>query len=134
MLNWIGRIILLAVAACFIGFTIVPFINNIQALNAIGWNYNAEFGSLLYAVFIVNGLTLLAAIPAAIAGLTGKGGFWLFLVSVVLIGGMVYLCILYAQNGLFADWQSILEVVKGFALPIAYVVGNILIMVSKGKK
>lgn len=131
MLNWVGRIILLAVGGCLVAFSIYPLINDIQALNAIGWNVTTSEGQFLLIGFIINAVTILAAAPAIIAGLTGKGGFWLFLVSALLLAGMIYLVIVGAQAGALNSWEAILEIIKGFALPLAYIAGNILVMFAK---
>lgn len=125
----LGRIILLIVGGCLIGLAVPNIIDAVKVLNAAHWNLIVADSNVWsnFATLVVQGFSALFGLVAVVAFIRGKGSFWLFIFSLVMIAGVVWYFVMAYKAGTLGDWKNILKIASGFILPIGYFVGNILV-------
>lgn len=125
----IGRIILLVVAIILIANAVQMIINNCNLLSQSGWGDFSSYPEkmLNLSAIVSQSVNALFGLVAIIAAIRGKSSFWLFIFSLVMIGGVIWYFISANNAGTLGDFKHILETIIGFALPISYFVGSIFI-------
>ena len=129
MIRTIGRIILAVVAAFLLISGIPALLNAWQAIQGITlesiWQDSellAKFTTLLSAAW-----GCLLGLVAALAALFGRAGLWLTIFALIQIGIVIWNFYSMKQAGTLGDWKNILMTLVGFASPIGYFIGSIMI-------
>lgn len=125
----IGRIMLLVVGIILIAMGIPSIIKNVNLLNAAGWDqFWADPVKMNYfLIFITSSANVLFGLDAVIVCLRGRGSFWLFIYTLIMIGGVIWYFVRAFKAGTLGDWKEILRTIFGFALPICYFLGSLFI-------
>ena len=129
-----GRIILLVVGALLLYSGITSIISGVQTINAAGWSVAIFTDQTLLSAFIkiiVYGFDALMGLTAVFAGLKGHSFFWLTIFSLLMIAGVIVYFVQGYNAKTLGDWKNILNIVAGFALPILYFVGALLVRAPK---
>ncbi len=132
-LNAIGRILLIVAAIMLLSSGIPSLITVINQINAKGWNtLFADLNDLsLFSSLCSAGWSCLLGGAAALSALFGRASFGLSLFALIQIGIVVWSVISLQRAGKLSDWQSILNVIVGFAGPIIYFLGAFFIRFRK---
>jgi hypothetical protein len=129
-----GRIILLVVGALLLYSGITGVISGVTAINAVGWSVAIFTDQSLLSEFIkiiVYGFDALMGLTAVFAGLKGHSSFWLTIFSLLMIAGVIVYFVQGYKANTLGDWKNILNIVAGFALPICYFIGSLLVRAPK---
>lgn len=126
----IGRILLFLVGAILIVNAVPMIIENWNLLNQNGWgDFSSYPDKMVYLSAIVGqSINVLFGLVALIAALRGKSSFWLFIFSLIMIGGVIWYFISTKNAGTLGDFKNIVEIIIGFALPIGYFLGSLFII------
>ena len=127
----IGRILLFLVGVILIANAVPMIIKNWNLLSQHGWgDFSSYPDKMVYLSAIVGqSINVLFGLVAIIAVLRGKSSFWLFVCSLIMIGGVIWYFISAKNAGILEDFKNIVEIIIGFALPIGYFLGSFFIMV-----
>lgn len=125
----VGRILLFVVGAILIVNAIPMIVNNWNLLNQSGWGDFSSYPDkmLNLSAIISQSINALFGFVAIIAAIRGKSSFWLFIFSIIMIGGVIWYFISAKNAGALGDFQNIIETVIGFALPIGYFLGSVFV-------
>lgn len=136
MLKGLGRILLLIVSGLMIGFSIPVIINNVNYLNTAGWQeaLTTELGIAALAGIIAAVINIIVALPALLAAIKGRIGFWGFIFAVLLGAGVVVQFITANNAGLLSDPNNIWSIILGCIYPILYALGTLFLIIGKAVK
>ena len=126
----IGRSILGITGVLMAVRGIPNLIQSINSLNGINWTITWALNdpSLnLLMTFIGAILFLIAALSALIGCIAGRKSFKLALSAIILIIPVVIALVGVIQAGTPFSWQLFWDFLGGFALPIAYFIGFLLV-------
>ena len=128
MLRAIGRILLLVVGIALIAFAVPTLIEDYKLVstNGLDFNYILSHPELLSSLLsqLVN---LSFGVTAVFAALTGKSSIKLAFASIIMIAGVIWFYYSANQAGTLGDWKNILQTALGFALPIGYFIGTLIL-------
>ena len=126
----IGRIILLFVGVLLIAGGVTSIIADWNAMVVSGgWLDLAAYPEKIQILtsIIMQGINIIFGAVAILAFLRGRATFWLTIFSFIMIAGVVSFYVTSYRAGTLNDWQNILRIAAGFALPLAYFIGSIFI-------
>lgn len=124
----LGRIILLIVGGCMIGFaipTIIANVNNLQAASAEWWNISKNW-SYLWPI-VSAGLNCLGGLIAIFGAIRGKKSLRLAIVAAILLVFPIVTLVTDINNGTTIDMARVWYYVSSFALPVGYFIGFLLV-------
>ena len=135
----VARIILLVVAAAAFIYGVPNIINNWGAVAAIDWSNIQNFAQQLpeawaamSAIALAGGACLMGLL-ALFQAILGKTSFICFVVAVVVLGLFVWNIVTKVQANQLTDFMSWLNVAAGFALPLGFSVGTLLLLLPGGR-
>ncbi|MCQ2742932.1 MAG: hypothetical protein MJ239_06555 [Bacilli bacterium] len=125
----VGRIILIVVGIILLSVAIPSIIDSVKQINALGWGtvFSSDETRAHFAVFVSQTINALVGFAALFSGIRGKASFWLTFYSIFMIVGIVWYFVEATKRGDFTDPMTVLRAVAGFSMPIAYIIGSILV-------
>ena len=128
----LGRLILLVVGCCLIGFSIPVVIQNYKDLTVNGWDFQYMFQHMeLVSSFVSQIINISFGLTALIAALFGRASFGLLFTSVILVGGVVWFFYTNHVAGTLTSDVIRLQLITSIVLPIGYFVGTIFLFLGR---
>ena len=125
----IGRILLIIAGVALLAIAIPQIINSVNALNAAGWGSIFSNSASLTSFFVLIGsaINVLFGIRALFGALRGRKSFGLALTAIILMIPPIATIVLANMGGQAMTWEFYLSVISGFAIPIIYFFGFLLV-------
>ena len=125
----IGRILLIIAGVALIVIAVPQIINAVNTLNANGWGSIFGNSASLTQLFVLigSGINVLFGIRALFAAVRGRKSLGLAFTAILLMIPPVATVVFAAMNGTALTWDYYLSVIPGFAIPIVYFLGFLLI-------
>ena len=125
----IGRILLIIAGVALLAIAVPQIINSVNALTAAGWgNIFSNSASLTqFFVLIGSAINVLFGIRALFGALRGRKSFGLALTTIILMIPPIATIVLANMGGQAMTWEFYLSVISGFAIPIIYFFGFLLV-------
>ena len=125
----IGRILLIIAGVALLAIAIPQIINSVNALNAAGWGSIFSNSASLTSFFVLTGsaINVLFGIRALFGALRGRKSFGLALTAIILMIPPIATIVLANMGGQAMTWEFYLSVISGFAIPIIYFFGFLLV-------
>ena len=130
----VARIILLVVAAAAFIYGIPQIIGNWSTVTTIDWSDLQSLGAKLPEVMAALSTLIFAAgfcllgLLALFEAIVGRISFICFVVAVIMIGLFVWNVITKVQANQLVDFMSWFNVIAGFAMPLGFAVGTLLLI------
>lgn len=135
MIRTIGRIILIGVGVALIAQAIPVIISNYQDLTVNGWDWEYILTRMdLISSLISQIANVSFGATALFAAITGRASFRLFWGAIIMIAIAGWFFYSSYKAGTLNNWQTILQAVLSFALPILYFIGTIFMCFNSHKQ
>lgn len=128
----LGRIILLIVGGCLIGFAIPPIINIVQTLQANNWNFQYLIQHMeLLSSLITHIVNVSFGLTAVFAGLFGRASFGLLFTALIMVGCVIWF--IYTNNvaGTLNTPEVRAQLIPNIILPSGYFLGAIFLLIGR---
>ena len=131
----LGRLLLLAVGGVLLYLSITSIISGWQTIQNIGMeNFFTQDTWNAVSSILVQAFYALCGLYSVFLGLRGKATFISFVAAVVLIVIVVFRSMDFFKSTTEKTWESILNLILTYLMPIGFSVGVILLLVGKEKQ
>lgn len=130
-MRWLGRGILLVVGIALIAAALPIVVSNINEMNGYGWGLQSILDHMPIVTSLLTQIVNISfGLTAIFAFIRGRASFKLFITSLVMIAPVVWHVYTLINADTTWEWQLIVQIALEFALPIAYFIGMMILLLS----